>query len=191
MTSAEKVRDVLTSITGAPFSITEPGPHRLLLRQNSVWFVANLDLAYLDRTAYLDRAWEDRQGALWLETSEIADMIALVEREYGEKGAAEMPDVKPGVTPSGGIPDEVTGYPRVVSLLREYDRIATEVGTRNGVELKLLYDGGVGVTTVRIGGRVPAVPSSGEAMKETVESVAKALREAYERVVSAEANGPD
>jgi len=187
---ASLMGDILGKITGAPFVIDKPQDNRLILRDRALWFVWCSDIAFSHQTGPLKAAWKDKEG-IWLETAKVADMIALVEREYGEKGASKMPDVKPGVAPSGGIPDEVTGYPRVVSLLREYDRIATEVGTRNGVELKLLYDGGVGVTTVRIGGRVPAVPSSGEAMKETVESVAKALREAYERVVSAEANGPD
>jgi len=188
MTNAENVRDVLASITNAPFRITEPGPSRLLLRQNSVWFVANLDLAYLDRTAHLDRAWEDKRGVIWLETSEVADMITLVEREYGEKGAASMPDAKPGIAPTGEIPEEVMGYPRVVMLLRTYESIVTRLSKKHGIELKMLYDGGVGVTTVRIGARMNSVSDEKEDLRQRIMAIARVLKEAYNAVIDAKAD---
>lgn len=185
MTDVAEIRDMLASITGAPFRIAEPGPSRLLLKKNSVWFVANLDLAYVGKSAHLDRAWGDRAGAIWLETAEVADMIELVEREYGEKGAAKMPDVKPGVAPTGGIPEEVMAYPRIVKLLYTYDGILARLSEEHGVELKTLYDGGVGVTTVRIGARLSSVEGEKETLREQVTSAAKVLKEAYDAVLQA------
>jgi hypothetical protein len=183
MPNASDVKDILTSMTGAPFKVTDPAPNRLLLRQNYAWFVANLDLAYLDRTAHLDRAWEDRHGAMWLETSEIADMIALVEREYGEKGATSMPDVKVGTPPTGGIPEEVMAYPRVVKLLRVYEDVVARLSKEHGVELKMLYDGGVGVTTVRIGAKIGSPSTDAETLRQQIGGTAKVLEEAYGRVM--------
>jgi hypothetical protein len=179
MANAGDVRDILASVTGAPFRITEPRPNRLLLRQNSVWFVANLDIAYLDKSAHLDRAWQDKQGAVWLETSKVADMVALVEHAYGERGAASMPDVKPGIPPTRGIPKEVKGYPRVIRLLRAYDVTLARLSKEYGVELRTFYDGGVGVTTVRIGAKIESPSSDVETLRQQIAATEKVLKEAY------------
>jgi len=183
MNDAETVRDVLSSITGAPFEITLPGRNRLLLRREAVWFVACLDLAYVEKTAHLDRAWKDKEDIIWFESSELADVSRLVEHEYGEKGAVSMPDPEIGVPPPQTIPKEVAGFPRVVSILKRYERIVSEVSKRSGVPLKLLYDGGAGLTTVRIAVPTTSFNSCHEnETRQVVKSVAKALREAYERV---------
>lgn len=185
-TDAEIVRDQLSATTGAPFVIAEPGVSRGLVRKESVWFVTFADLTHVEQTGHLSVAWKDRQGNIWFETSEIADMIALVERKYGEKGAANMPDAVGGVSAVQSIPKEVAGFPRVVNLLKQYERIVSKVGKRNGVDVRLLYDGSAGLTTVRI-----AVPSTSfdsydvTETRDVVESVSRTLREAYDSVLEA------
>lgn len=181
MNEIEVVRDVLSETTGAPFRIDSVRENRLLLKNQADWLVWCGDFAYVERTRPLKAAWKNKDGHVWLETSEIADMIALVQRYYGEKGVGTMPEVKPGV-PTGGFPEEVMGYPQVVDTLRRYQDTVSRVSKEHGVELKLLYDGGVGVTTVRIGARMDDNENP-EALKGSIKRVASALREAYDEVL--------
>jgi hypothetical protein len=182
-TDAKVIVDQLSAVTGAPFVVAEPGRSRLVLQRKAKWFVSFADLAYVEQTRYLSAAWGDDHGAIWLESSEIADMIALVEREYGEKGAASMPDVKPGIPPPDRTPKEVIGFPRVVKLLRVYDEIVARLSKEHGVELRMLYDGGVGVTTVRIGAKIGSPSSDLQTLTQQTGSTAKALKEAYDCVL--------
>jgi len=178
----EVVRETISSVTGAPFRVDEIRENRLLLKKQAVWFVWCGDFAYADEVDSLKAAWKNRAGDIWLETSEIADMIALVEREYGEKGTARMPDLEPGIPPSGEIPEEVVGYPRVVSVLKECQRKLAELMKKTGVELKPLYDGGVGVTTLRIGARVGPGGVDSETLQRQVMATAEVLKNAYDLV---------
>jgi hypothetical protein len=186
MTSdAENVRGLLASVTCAPFEIITPGKHRLLLQREARWLVACVDLEYIEKTAHLDRAWRDKEGIIWFETAEIADMTRLVEDLYGERAAASMPDPAIGELPDQSMPREVTGFPKVVELLKKYAQVLSEVGKKSGLNLRLLYDGGSGLTTVRI-----AVPTSFHSYdesetREVVEQVSKVLMEAYDQVLEA------
>jgi hypothetical protein len=184
-TEAEIVRDALSVATGAPFKIAEPSPSRGLVRKQSVWFVTFADLAYVNQTGHLSTAWKDKKGGIWFETSEIWDMIALVERLYGEKGAASMPDPAIGELPDQSMPKEVAGFSRVVELLKKYAQVLSEVEKRRGLNLRLLYDGGSGLTTVRIATAASFDPHDESEAREVVERVSGVLREAYDLVLEA------
>lgn len=176
---------MLGEITGTPFTVEAPQENRLLLGNRALWFVWCPDIAYSLETGPLKAAWKDKNENLWLETSKIADMIALVEHHYGEKGVHVMPDVKPGATPTGEIPEEVMGYPRVVKLLRSYQDIGERLSKKHGVELKMLYDGGVGVTTVRIGAKIGSPSDDLTILRKQIIDAAKVLSEAYDAVLDA------
>lgn len=185
ISDVENVRNVLSSFTKAPFRVTDPESDRLRLRENATWEVACLDLAYAEQTAHLDKAWKDKDGLIWFETTDIADMIGLVEREYGEKGVTRMPDAEVGVPPPQTVPKEVAGFPRVVRVLERYEKIVADINKMRGVSLRLLYDGGAGLTTVRIA--IPATNFNEYGWSDTqitVESVSKILKEAYEAVLA-------
>lgn len=91
-----------------------------------------------------------------------------------------MPDVKRGVTPSGQIPDEVARFPNVVSTLKTCESKVVGVSKKTGVHLEILYDGGAGVTTFRIGTKIDSPSSDAEALKHQIANTASALREAYD-----------
>ena len=183
MDETQTVQELLSSTTGAPFRVDRIRENRLLLRKNAVWFVWCGDFAYAVRTKSLKAAWKDKEGGIWLESSEVADMIALVEHIYGERGIHTMPDLQAGIPPSGELPEEVLTYPNVVKLLRAYEDVVAEAAKAYNVELKLLYDGGTGVTTVRIGARIASpVPDEGRLWKQIVKTAA-VLKEVYRDVL--------
>ena len=177
---AETVRSKLTALTGAAFVVSEPGPNRMLVKKNARWFVTYADLADVEKTGHLSAAWLDKEGALWFETSEITDMTRLVEKQYGEKGATSMPVPEKGIPPEQSIPEEVTGFPSVVKLLKEYEEITARVVGDSGA--KLLYDGGDGVTSVRI-----AIPTTNyreeNEISNVIEFVSGFLKRAYDAVL--------
>lgn len=176
---SEVVRDLLSSITGVPFRIDEPKENRLLLRKRAVWFVWATSITHSRLIGPLKAAWKDADGSIWLETSKIADMVELVERRYGQASLVRMPDGTPGVAPSGMLPDEVANFPQVVKLLKECERIVAEISEKTGMQVKVLYDGGEGVTTFRIGARIDTPGSDEEALRQRVVATAKLLKEAY------------
>jgi hypothetical protein len=175
----------LEEITGAPFEVERPQENRVLLGKLATHFVWCSDIAYSKETGPLKAAWKANNGDVWLETSKIGDMIALVEHAYGEKGVHSIPIASPGVIPSGNIPEEVAGFPKVVKLLRAYEDVVSKISKRYGVELKMLYDGGAGVSTVRVGARISPVPDQKE-MEEAIVRTAKVLKEAYDGVMDVE-----
>lgn len=180
----EVVRDVLNSISTIKFRIDEPGEDRLRLRQLAIWFVWSTEIKNLRAVGPLKAAWKDRDGSIWLETSEIDDMMSLVEREYGEKGIHEMPEVERGVAPTGRLPAEVAKFPRVVSILEECEKRVAALSEKAGIPMKILYDGGAGVTTFRIGAKMVSPPREAQALRERMVKTVKVLREAYKEVGS-------
>jgi len=176
------VKDWMHSLMGAPFEIGEVRGSRLRLRQQAEWFVWCSDLAYARQVGPLEAAWKHKDGTIWLETAEIADMIELVEREYGEKGIHVMPDAEKGVAPSGGIPDEVAKFPKVVDMLKASETGVAERSKRTGVHMEILYDGGSGVTTFRIGARIDSPSTEAEALRRQIAYTAKVLKDTYNEV---------
>ena len=176
------VRDVLNSISTIRFRIDEPGEDRLHLKRQAVWFVWSTEIKNPRAVGPLKAAWKDRDGSVWLETAEIDDMMSLVEREYGQKGIHVMPDAERGVAPSGRIPDEVAEFPRVVSILEECERRLAEISKKTEIPMKILYDGGAGVTTFRIGAKMVSPPKEAEALQARIVETAKALKDAHKEV---------
>lgn len=179
------VIDAVSSITKAPFKEREIGESRLLLRGQALWFVWCDDFSYIKEVRPLRGAWKSKDGSIWLETAEVADMIALVEREYGEKEARRMSDIEPGVAPSGKMPDEIAGYPRIVHLLKKCQREVVEMSKKAGIQMKVLYDGGTGVTTLRIGARIDSPSDDEETLRQQIIATARVLKEAYDAVLEA------
>lgn len=68
-------------------------------------------------------------------------MMSLVEREYGEKGIRVMPDPKRRLTSDGGIPVEVSKFPRVVNMLKSCEKKVAEMSEKSGLPMKILFDG--------------------------------------------------
>jgi hypothetical protein len=179
---SDLVRDVLNSICTIEFRTDEPGEDRLLLRQRAKWFVWSTAFKTPRVIGPLKAAWKDSDGNIWLETKEVDDMMSLVEDLYGEKGIHGMPDAERGIAPSGEIPDEVYNFLRVVSILKDCESRIAEISAKSGVPLKILYDGGAGVTTFRIGAQVVSPPSDKEALRLRFLMVASVLKEAYKEV---------
>jgi hypothetical protein len=181
----EVVRDILNSISTIEFRTDQPGENRLLLRQRAVWFVWSTDIKNPRVIGPLKAAWKDRDGGIWLETSKIDDMMSLVEREYGEKGIHVMPDAERGAAPSEGIPAEVAKFPRVVSTLEACEKRVADMSEESGIPMKILFDGGAGVTTFRIGAKIETPPAGEEGLKLKIVMVAAVLKQAYKAVLLA------
>ncbi len=179
---ADTARDILNAISTIEFRTDEPGENRLLLKQRAVWFVRSSAAKTPRIIGPLKATWKDREGNIWLETSKVDDMMSLVEREYGEKGIHVMPDAERGAPPSGEIPEEVSRFPRVISILKQCESRVAEISDKSDVPLRVLYDGGAGVTTFRIGAEIISPPTDKEALKLRFLTAAVVLKEAYNEV---------
>jgi hypothetical protein len=93
-----------------------------------------------------------------------------------------MPDAERGTAPSDLIPAEVVKFPRVVSMLKSCKKRVTEMSEKSGIPLKVLYDGGDGVTDFRIGAKIESPPADVEALKLKMIMVAMVLKETYKAV---------
>ena len=182
MNELEIVRMWVGSLTGAPFVTGEVRGSRLRLLQQAQWFVWCDDIAYARQVGTLYAAWKHKYGTVWLETSDIADMIELVEREYGEKGSEAMPDAEKGVAPKEGMPDEVAKFPKVVEMLKASEAVVADRSKRTGVHMELLWDGGSGVTTFRIGARIDSPSTEEGTLRRQIADTAKILKDAYGEV---------
>ena len=183
ISESDAVRDMMNSISTIRFTVAEPKETRLRLEQQAAWLVLSMDRKEPRNIGPLKAIWKDREGAIWLETVEIDDMMSLVEREYGEKGVHRFPYVERGVAPRGDLPDEVAKFPRVVTMLKECEERVAEISERTGVRLKIIYDGGTGVATFRIGAKIADAPTDMSILRQVILPIAQVLREAHNVVV--------
>jgi hypothetical protein len=180
---AEVVQDVLNKHSTVAFVADHPRENRLVLKQHALWFVSAASLKEPRVVGPMRAAWEDRDGGIWLETSEIDDMMSLVEREYGEKGVHEMLSAGTHPPPTGDLPVEVTRFSAVVNMLRSCERKVAQISEKSGVPLKILYDGGEELGTFRIGAKIGFPPADQEALKLKMVMAASVLKEAHNEVV--------
>jgi hypothetical protein len=174
---------MMNSVSAVRFTVADPGKNRLLLGQKAQWVLWSTDLKEPHNIGPLKAIWKDKGGAIWLETAKIDDMMSLVEREYGEKGVHEFPYIEEGKAPSGDFPDEIAKFPRVVTMLKECEKRVAEISERTGVRLKIIYDGGTGVTTFRIGAKITDAPTDMFILRQVILPIAQVLREAHDAVV--------
>jgi hypothetical protein len=67
-------------------------------------------------------------------------------------------------------------------MLKQCERRVSEISDKSGIPLKILYDGGAGVTTFRIGAKIVSPPSDEEALRLRFLMTAVVLKEAYNAV---------
>ena len=181
---AEVIRDVLNRHSTIEFRVDQPGENRLLLKQRAEWFVWSTDFKEPRIIGPLKAAWGDKDGSIWLETSEIDDMMSLVEREYWEKGVHRMLSAEPHPPPTGDLPVEILKFPAVVNMLRSCEKRMAEMSGKSGVALKILYDGDEELGTFRIGAKIESPPANQEALKLKMIMVASVLKEAHKEIVN-------
>ena len=177
------VRDILNSNTTIVFRIEEPGKDRLLLKQHARWFVRSGAFKRTPVIGDLRGVWEDHDGGVWLETSDIDDMASIVEREYGEKGIHRLFGIEITVPPTGRRPIEVAIFPVVVKMLEDCEKRVAEMSAKAGVPMEILYDGGTEYSTFRIGAKIESPPADREALKLKILMAAALLKEAHKEVV--------
>ncbi|MCL4355220.1 MAG: hypothetical protein JRN56_02505 [Nitrososphaerota archaeon] len=177
------IRDLMNSVSTVRFTVSGPGKNRLLLGQRARWIVWSTELKEPHNVGPLRAIWKDKEGAMWLETTKIDDMMSLVEREYGEKGVARFPYIEPGIAPSGEFPEEIAKFPRVVTMLKECEKRVADISGKTGVKLEVLYDGETGVTTFRIGAMIADAPTDMNILRQAIITTARVLKEAHDAAV--------
>ncbi len=183
MTSeSDAIIDVMNSISAVKFAISEPKKTRLHLKQQASWVIQSTSRKEPPEIGPLKAVWKDKEGAIWLEIVGIDDTMSLVERDYGEEGVRRFPYIEEGKAPTGDFPEEVAEFPLVVAMLKECEKCIAEISARTSVELKMIYDGGTGTTSFRVGAVIDA-PTDMRVFRQDVLMIAQVLKEAHDAVV--------
>ena len=179
---AAKMAEVLSSITRAPFVVSEPPLSKPGLKGRAEWFVWCPDLAYEQETRYLKDAWKDADGAHWFESSDVISLARLVELECGEEKVDELAGLN---LSSFGDPsvraDFALRFPQAEKQLGEWQEIMNQISKKRGVQLELRFDALTRFVAIVVGARVSPKSSNRVGLNQA-EKTSGALREAYEAV---------
>jgi len=90
---AEAVSEILSSLTGARFEVSNTPDDFRNQSINPRWFVMCKGMRQARGIPYVNEAWKQHDGTIWLESLPLGDTIDWIEVAYGEEAAAKSIDV--------------------------------------------------------------------------------------------------
>ncbi len=185
MSEAEEVRQWVSKLTRANFQITDPGRYPIP-SEKVKWFFWCPEITEMREIPYLNVVWADKSGNIYLDSMPIGNTTDWVEGAYGEEGARRSMDMD--FTDLSKVRNEFEGtFPLVGKRITEYEKIANDVSTRRNALIEIFYHGRKGRATLRLRGRIPSEDSSTGRVWDRIEATVKALKEAFDKLQTNEA----
>jgi hypothetical protein len=175
---AESVRETLSNLTGAKFEVSNTPDDFRNQSINPKWFVRCKEMVQARDIPYVNEAWKQQDGMIWLESLPLGDTIEWIEAAYGEEAAAKSIDANYSDFGSKKFQVEFGGeYPLVYQRIQTYDEVAARVSKLRKAHVELRNNGSKGIVVFTFAAKFTAadVKSLGEKIEANVE----ALKEAY------------
>ncbi len=125
--------------------------------------------------------WKDDRSSIHLESFHLGDTSRWIEDEYGEEGAtaASKIDYSDFAVARTILAKK---FPTVEKSLRAYERIASGVSAKHGVNLSIRYEGGSGGAIFYLHAKIEAGSHDSGKGLELIERNLEALKEAWSRI---------
>jgi hypothetical protein len=187
MSAAEKeaneVKDILSNLTGLRFEITNAPDDFRSRFIHPEWFLSCLDSKEAKKFPYVNEAWKDQDGGLWLESLALGDTIDWIEVAYGEDAAANSIDLDYTNFASEKFQAEFGArYPLVRQRIQSYEEIAEGVSKVRKVHLEVRNSGSKGIVVFTL---VAKLSMGTKSLDKRLEVSVAALREAYTQATQA------
>jgi hypothetical protein len=175
---AEAVRETLSKLTGAKFELSNTPDDFRNLSINPRWFVRCKEMVKARNIPYVNEAWKQQDGAIWLESLPLGDTIDWIEAAYGEEAAAKSIDVNYSDFGSKKFQAEFSSeYPLVYQRIQTYEEVAERVSKLWKVHVELRNSGSKGIVVFTFAAKF--TDPDAKSLSKKIETGVGALKEAY------------
>lgn len=180
----EFVRQTLLELTGVHFDDVESHPAFPLATQNLEWYMRCRNRDEITLSPYLNAAWKDKDGSIWLESLAIGDTIDWIELAYGDERATQSLDLDYSRLDDPEFQAEFERrYPIVLNRIRDFERIVSDVSRKHKARLEMRRAGARGMLVFTIAAKLEGPETAGQkALRSALEKNVSALREAHEAI---------
>lgn len=179
---SEIVREVLSSLTGVTFEISGSTGDFRTESLHARWFLKCNDIARARTVPFVNEAWKQPDGAIWLESLPLGDTIDWIEAAYGEESAAKSIDTNYSDFGTAEFQRRFSNeYPLVHQRIQRYEEVAGLVSKNRRVHIELRNSGSKGIVVFTLAARLPKVEA--KSLSKKVEVNVEALKEAYNQAM--------
>ena len=174
---AEHVRDLISKVTGARFEILSPPADHPLPVRDVEWFIRCRILEDIKKTPYLNSAWKERRGPVWLESLMLGDTFAWIESAYGEEAAVQSMDLNfSDFSSKESQARFANDLPLVYRRIQTYQGVIEQSAKKHKVHMELRESGSKGIVVFSI---LAKIQEKETRLDERVEKGIGAMKEAY------------
>ncbi len=150
MLELDFVRKYLSLLTGKDFRKYNPG-HYPIPTDRVRWFVQGMFAKGVMETPYVHTIWAEVDDTLHIESEPLGDTIDVTEWMYGDESLFERGRFDlTGFERIEGRSEYAKRFPRVVGRLNSYEKFASKLGAKLGVDMRLLFSGDKGIASFRL-----------------------------------------
>jgi hypothetical protein len=180
----ELTRDTILEATGVHFETVAPHPAFPLPLEKLEWFMRCRNKDEITKAPYLNAAWKEKDGEIWLESLAVGDTIDWIEIAYGEERATESLDLDYSQFDDTSFQAEFNRrFPLVLGRIKEYEKTVTEISKEKGLHLQIRRTGSRGMLVFTVAARVDSRKNaSSQSLAASINKCISALKEAYEAI---------
>jgi hypothetical protein len=181
---AESVKEMLSKLVGSVFEVSNTPDDFQNQSIHPRWFLKCNDRSQANNTPYVNEAWKQPDGTVWLESAPLGDTIDWIEMAYGEEAAAKSIDVNYSDFVSKEF-QETFGreYPLVYQRIQQYSEIATQVSSARKVQIELRNSGSKGIVVFTFAAKMKDVEA--KSLEKKLSANVEALKDAYTQSMQA------
>jgi hypothetical protein len=177
----ELVRDIILEVTGVHFETVAPHPAFPLPLERLEWFMRCRNKDEITKSPYLNAAWKEKGGEIWLESLAVGDTIDWIEIAYGEERATESLDFDYSQFDDTSFQAEFNRkFPLILERIRGYEKTVADLSKERNVRLELRRTGSRGMLVFTVAARVDIRKNvSSQSLASSIKECISALKEAY------------
>lgn len=178
------VRQALLEATGASFDVVAPNPAFPLPVDSLEWFMRCRNKDEIEAAPYINTAWKEKSGRIWLESLALGDTIDWIELAYGEERAAASLDLDYSRFDEQWFQSDFNRrFPIIMARIREYEGVVSGISQTRRVHLEIRRAGSKGMLVFTIAARVDRPKGAGlESLRSAIKKNVEALKEGYEAI---------
>jgi hypothetical protein len=139
----ERLRLALSNFTHVKYKVKEPESDFPPPSSGVKWYLTLDDWRDSKRAEYAASLWEDGVGTVWIQSAGLGDLAELVFEENGKQSYAKFRELDLERFESPNVRKEFAKlFPDLGAYLSKCDESARSVGLKNGVNLKMKFEGG-------------------------------------------------
>jgi hypothetical protein len=180
----ELVRDTILEATGVHFETVAPHPAFPLPLEKLEWFMRCRNKDEITKAPYLNAAWKEKDGEIWLESLVVGDTIDWIEIAYGEEKAGESLDLDYSQFDDASFQAEFNRkFPLVLDRIKGYEKAVAEMSKEKDLHLEIRRAGSRGMLVFTVAVRVDSRRNaSSQSLAASINKCISALKEAYEGI---------